>query len=928
MIPRVHWNLRSFLKKVEFHLVGMKRREKKEILAEIRTHIKESAAELNSGKISTESIDSAIGEMGDPKEIAARYREDEEIRVELGTRLLLLANVAWGLWLIVVSIFYYASGWNSRHTPLLTSGVLGIILGAMIVSLYLVQCLRPGIIPSMRVYVLAPAFSGAALLLIMMVAAVNYFLPQSYPRFGWELDLAWAMATAIPTLGVVSVVWCFHDCRRYPFLFRGVGFVIDGYVRSMNKALKPLDSVTKHSLVGEIEAHVEERSRSIEGLSRKERKKKLEEEMGDPAEASRRLIDLHETRMKTSVRLLLYTFIVLGLGSLTFALYVGQSIISMWRAAWGWFYVTQEGWMFIAVLLVLAISLIVFAAKQLTYHPKTKDYLVPSVALAVVVILILSLGVSSLASGDLRPTEDVNDQNQFLIDGVFERETGGYDVFWADDLDGGFQTTEGSFHHSVLNEDGSVIEHRKLGRFETTYPLWFDRSVKIGDSFFFVGDSWVRVLGPNESSFRLAAIPDYHRMEAFEDNVNLGLVWMSERDGRCNFHYGQVTQAADFDEVWVHDLGTCAWGYPTIAPQGDMVFLLWDDGSWSENHSETILRYGFFSLDGSIENQGMLYQSNITQSGPSGIPNATSSHPGGAFWLGSRVWVMWSYWNLLDGMYEYQFKLTSIDGYGSSRVNFTLQIYQEDLSEYGSEYNIDFRPSVVPFLPLNNLGESGVVPYFFSVMHKSDVTREYETDLSISDIYIFRVGESGNLIYHTRTHRPFTGNPFLLPVSLTRDNETFVVWIDWDEVSGRYDSTLLHCMKLSSNGDLLESKALVTDVRMNYVMYSSMQLENAVSMSPDGSFDFIGLAARPRDGLTEAVLGKSTRTPWGQQVVHARVDPNSERATFHPISRESTIPDSMLDLIAALTVPVIAVILLQWSYIQLRIRWSRSRGAF
>ncbi|MCK4445245.1 MAG: hypothetical protein KAW09_11920, partial [Thermoplasmata archaeon] len=109
---------------------------------------------------------------------------------------------------------------------------------------------------------------------------------------------------------------------------------------------------------------------------------------------------------------------------------------------------------------------------------------------------------------------------------------------------------------------------------------------------------------------------------------------------------------------------------------------------------------------------------------------------------------------------------------------------------------------------------------------------------------------------------------------------------------------------------------------------SSMQLENAVSMSRDGSFDFIGLAARPRDGLTEAVLGKSTRTPRCQQVVHARVDPNSEHVTFHPISRESAIPDSMLDLIVALTVPVIAVILLQWSYVQFRISWSRSRGAF
>lgn len=61
--------IEHYLSKVRFHLIGMKRRIKDEIIAELRSHISEAE---QSGQHSFQSLTQSFGR---PKEVAQRYKE-------------------------------------------------------------------------------------------------------------------------------------------------------------------------------------------------------------------------------------------------------------------------------------------------------------------------------------------------------------------------------------------------------------------------------------------------------------------------------------------------------------------------------------------------------------------------------------------------------------------------------------------------------------------------------------------------------------------------------------------------------------------------------------------------------------------------------------------------------------------------------------
>lgn len=65
--------IEQYLSKVDFHLIGMAKNVRKDIVAELKVHILDSVKEL--GGLSEENVQSAISKMADPKEIAARYKQ-------------------------------------------------------------------------------------------------------------------------------------------------------------------------------------------------------------------------------------------------------------------------------------------------------------------------------------------------------------------------------------------------------------------------------------------------------------------------------------------------------------------------------------------------------------------------------------------------------------------------------------------------------------------------------------------------------------------------------------------------------------------------------------------------------------------------------------------------------------------------------------
>jgi hypothetical protein len=922
----------SFLRKVRANLVGMGRKQKKEIISEIRAHLRDEAADLGGGKITVESLGAAIAAMGSPEDIATQFREDETIEVELGTRFLLTVNLAWSISLIVISLRYILESSDVGYPEYTVLGLVGLPVGTSSFIVYLIQNLRPGTIPALRVYVLFPACVGVIVLPLMLVRGALVLGSEIYD-FPFFAEVASSLIVLATFLNLGSIALCYYDSKRYPYLFRGIGFVIDGYVRSMSKALKPLDSVTRYSLREEIKSHIEEQSATVVSLPKEEKTKWLEEKMGDSAVDGRRLLELHETRMKTSVRILLYSFVVIGILSLAFGLLVTPTIVWHAENEWGWYYITPEGWASTAVLIVLSVCLVLFVMKQLTYNAKTKDYMFPSLVLFIVVILILSFSGSALAIGSLRPTESIGQEPYHSIEGLFERDDGRYDVYWSEFISkpperysGPSDAASATVHHSVLNENGARTSDRILGTIQVSNPFAPRKVVQVADHYFFVDGFSIKILAEDEKHLRSVYLPEHVALEVVEDNDVLGIAWVSRDDERCFLHYGRVTPDGDLEEAWMYNLpgrDVCSRSsLYSVALGKDSVFLVWCNRTFTDNYTAVSIVFEFFSFDGSIKERGTLYHGNVTRSGESDWDNWTRAQVRTTFWLGSKVWTLWSYELIEDGLFENRFLISSINETDGRISNNTIQVQRRDLVELGHD-----EPPHVYSLPfLRTYEDEVIVSYFFFVRNWTATWDEGEIDHSATGMYVLKVNATGDTVFHVQAYRALTKDSFSIPISAVSNNYIYAIWIDYAEERTDYLSSVpIHMVKLSHTGDLLESKLMLTDVRLSLMIYmvSGTGLE---VFAENDKLDIICAGAHPRLGLTEFVFGKSFETPWNSQVLHARISFTNEAVSFHEISSEVTIPDPVLDLLVATVGPALSVGIFQWIFIHSRIWWSRRKG--
>ncbi|MCJ2563196.1 MAG: hypothetical protein LN417_03790, partial [Candidatus Thermoplasmatota archaeon] len=523
---------------------------------------------------------------------------------------------------------------------------------------------------------LFPACGGAIVLLLMLLGSVTPTLGFNLLNLPIPLGHAFALIVLALALNVASIGICYRDSLRYPFLFRGIGFVMDGYIRKMNKGLKPLDSVTKSSILGEMESHVEERSAGVLGLSRKERDRRLEDLMGDPSVTARTLVRDHERRASRRLRILLRVFLIIGVISLGFGvlLTMGFSLafISKYQ------YLSSSILISTSVLITLATLLIFFVMKQMTFNTKTKDYLLTSTVLFVVVTLTLSFAITSFVTGGLYPAQVP--PNVHTTEVVAVSDEGGYDVFWTE-VGTPANNNQGDrfLHHSTLDENGVRIRDRNLGR--TTLDYSSREFARIGDKYYFAGNR-LTIIDTDEGSLNAIALPIPQTDEPLglldmEVEVDDGLVGVGRvmRIGEMGYlHYERVSSSGEIVGNWTHDFTHTFPRHAEAAIIGDSIFLLWSEIDFTDDYTSALIQYEFLSTDGLVAYRGTLHHSNMTRSTPYDRLNETTVSIREILWHGSNACVLWSYEVLDDGEYDYNLVLSSIGDTGTEVRNHTLQV--------------------------------------------------------------------------------------------------------------------------------------------------------------------------------------------------------------------------------------------------------------
>lgn len=918
-VLRARWRLWSFLREVRFHLVGMTGKEKKGIVDELRAHLREKAVELGGGRITKESMAASTAAMGHPEEIAAGFRGDEAPQVELRTRALLTLNLAWGFSLIVISSAFIP-GLRLISTEILC--YLGILLGVLSSSLYLLQIARPGTIPLLRVYVLFPACGGAIVLLLMLLGSVTPtpgFILMNLPI---TMGHQYALILLALALNVASIGICHRDSLRYPFLFRGIGFVMDGYIRKMNKGLKPLDSVTKSSILGEMESHVEERSAGALELPRKERDRRLEDLMGDPSVTARTLVKDHERKASRRLRILLRVFLIIGVVSLGFGVLL--AIRSSLDVMSSYEYLTSGILISTSVMITLATLLIFFVMKQMTFNTKTKDYLLTSTVLFVVVTLTLSFAIGSLVTGGLRAAHVPH--NVHATEAVAVSDEGGYDVFWTE-IGTPANNNQGDrfLHHSTLDEHGVRIRDRDLG--ESTLDYFPREFTRIEDTYYF-GGSWLTMIDTDDGDLNTIELPFPQTderprlldMEVERDDDNVGVMRVIRIGELGSLHYERVSSSGEIDGNWTHDFTHASPDYAEAAVVGDSIFLLWSEIAFGDDYHRSLLRYEFLSTDGLVVDRGTLHHSNMTRSSLIDTFNVTTVSIREILWHGSNVCALWSYEIVDNGEYDYSLMLSSVRDPGAEVENYTLQSVHRSLPEHG--YIGKPRIFGFPYATVNS--NPAALSYFFSVSNATDSGN----DRSVTGVYVVRLDGSGNVSFHTRVHWPTMEHSFAFPVLAAAQNETYVFWIDLAEFIPRpaYRSIPVHMVRLSEAGILTETKMVISDPRISFMMWMMHDSGQGPFAAGDEKFDFVNVGGRQRFTLTEQLFGESTETPWNSQVLHARLDFQSGQWSFHGISEEYIVPDSVSDLILTAALPALGVGIGQWLFMYTRVWWSRRKG--
>ncbi|MCK4443885.1 MAG: hypothetical protein KAW09_05045, partial [Thermoplasmata archaeon] len=595
-------------------------------------------------------------------DIAAGFRGDGAVRVELKTRALLALNLAWGISLIAVSILFLSA---FRYTGFKVLGALGILLGVLSSSLYILQVARPGTIPSLRIYVLFPACGGATALFLMLFISATYGLGFDLSDSPLSVGQAYVLIVLGLFLNLVSVLICYRDSLRYPFLFHGIGFVVDGYMQRMSKGLKPLDSVTRFSLLGEMKSHVEEQSARMQELPRKERDRRLEETLGDSSITARRLVEDHERKASRRLRILLRVFLVVGAVSLGFGLLLASAFSPV--ITYPHYYLTLSMLVSSSVLVTLAALLIFFVMKQMTYSTKTRDYLLTSTVLFIVVTLILSFAIASFVTGGLHPAY-VPYEPLHTTGAVVETEGGGYDVLWTE-IETSTSSGQGDpfLHHSTLDENGVRVHDRNLGRVNPDDIS--GEFVRIDDTYYFSGGG-LTIVETDERNLNSILLPTPQTDEWIE-SLDVGIV---ENDSRIgigrmmkvgevgSFHYERVLPSGEIESNWTHDFSRPYLDRGRVAMMDDSIFLVWNENRLTNDRREVLLRYEFLSTEGLVTEGGTLHRANVTTSDSLRGLNWTTVTIIGILRHGSIVHVLWSYEIEESGDYEHSMVLSSIRG--------------------------------------------------------------------------------------------------------------------------------------------------------------------------------------------------------------------------------------------------------------------------
>lgn len=194
----------AYLGKLRQRLRGMNDEDAREIVQELRSHIRDKATV--SGQLTAAEVDAALAALGTPEELASQYMTDD---------LLALAEVSRSPVRILGSLFRWASLSLAGFFVLLTS-IAGYFLGVVFV---LVAALKPFHPASAGLWILP---SGADDLEISVRLGFGSAPLNGREVLGWWIvPIGLAAGCALVMLTTRFAIWCGRQYRKSRALPRG-----------------------------------------------------------------------------------------------------------------------------------------------------------------------------------------------------------------------------------------------------------------------------------------------------------------------------------------------------------------------------------------------------------------------------------------------------------------------------------------------------------------------------------------------------------------------------------------------------------------------------------------------------------------------------------------------------------------------------------
>ncbi|MCK5292259.1 MAG: hypothetical protein KAR39_09635 [Thermoplasmata archaeon] len=940
---RAERELKRFLGRIRKNLVGLSLKEKRSCLKEIEADIREHATSLPEDEET--ALLKSIESLGEPLEIANEYSVTVFEKPTRRTYALLFANMVVVFFIVLigyVAAFHKISEDNYpwQAFPTDTLGLIVILLGLPTLLLLLAQIVRPTLIPALRVYILLPnlamiLFAGS----IMLVSVWHYvpytiFNPFQYLDDSYSRTMGLMLISGYAILFLSSMIlltWGHLDTKKYGLIVPARKVRKDDYVSAVMRRLASLDLATRKTIRCELQRDVDERLKDVESGE-----VDLLEELGSPNDAALMLLESHgpppEARMKMRVAVPVAFFVGI---SLAIGLIVSIGVLQLATDPYGTF--TFSALIISFPLLLISVTLWTFFSKMLSQPLKRRDYLKPTVTLAIVAILVLSLGVSDTLAGQGFSESTRGFHHE--LGGAYSHDGGGITVFWVrEDIRHGLPYSK--LHMTDFDANGEAeteIEILDLDRFGNSGHLNRVFMTSNGDYILVLrGYEETRIAkisttGQVLEILQTAAV--YPVLRFSEDMVYLAWPerenWDQSSSAILVFSVVEVEPNLKLINTWTSEFGAGTYfsyssdrGRKDIMISSDRVETSIVSTSFGESYVSINLTFFSFDHDGNQISTVDLLSENITRQSKKDYGNYTSLTVTGISHIQNDT-VLISISNE-----------TRIAG-NSTRSSETVLL---DLTTGGVNHTTLY--SLTKYDPcsaryLRNLGGFGryspradlvrlqdrllVVIWELNIDRQHDDTycyRPYKFNTTDSGIFVSVFDEEGRFLSSDKIASPEISDTGLFNLEVIEGEGDLTLL--WGYMSGDEDCTPKHCeftqhqTQLDKNGRVV-GNLIHTDSDFGdfwtRLWFQPLKMDGDVIVGFGMGFDEMGVI------MPEVQLDCRECYPFTPYLFLGELDMVEDDIRKYRISPQIEVKDEILQIILAIVVPALAIVTVQTAYL-------------